>query len=136
RIVEELMTRDDAYDRYSDFINLDLFFAERHKLIYRAITHLKKVDPKQQIDVILVSDRLQQFGKLKEVGGDEYLTQILAQPHSFMSSNLNDHVDALEDLRLRREMSDKLRRAIESLGDREVNALDTLHGCVDSMVNI
>lgn len=136
RILEVLMTRDDAYDRYSDFINLDLFFAERHKLIYRAITHLKKADPKQQIDVILVSDRLQQFGKLKEVGGDEYLTQILAQPHSFMSSNLNDHVDALEDLRLRREMSDKLRRAIESLGDREVNALDTLHGCVDSMVNI
>lgn len=136
RILEVLMTRDDAYDRYSDFINLDLFFAERHKLIYRAITHLKKADPKQQIDVILVSDRLQQFGKLKEAGGDEYLTQILAQPHSFMSSNLNDHVDALEDLRLRREMTDKLRRAVEALGNREVNALDTLHGCVDSMVNI
>lgn len=136
RILEVLMTRDEAYDKYSDFIHLDLFFAERHKLIYRAIAHLKKADPKQQIDVILVSDRLQQFGKLKEVGGDEYLTQILANPHSFMSSNINDHVDALEDLRLRREMSDKLRRAVEALGDREVNALDTLHGCVDSMVNI
>ena len=136
RILEVLLTRDEAYDKYSDFIHLDLFFAERHKLIYRAIAHLKKADPKQQIDVILVSDRLQQFGKLKEVGGDEYLTQILANPHSFMSSNINDHVDALEDLRLRREMSDKLRRAVEALGDREVNALDTLHGCVDSMVNI
>ena len=45
-------------------------------------------------------------------------------------------MNTLEDLRLRREMSDKLRRAIESLGDREVNALDALHGCVDSMVNI
>lgn len=136
RILEVLMTRDEAYDRYSDFLNLDLFFAERHKLIYRAIAHLKKADPKQQIDVILVSDRLQQFGKLKEAGGDEYLTQILAMPHSFMSSNISDHVDALEDLRLRREMSDKLRRAAEALGDREINALDTLHGCVDSMVNI
>ena len=136
RILEVLLTRDEAYDRYSDFINLDLFFAERHKLIYRAITHVKKANPKQQIDVILISDRLKQFGMLKEAGGDEYLAQILGSPHIFLSSNINDHVDALEDLRLRREMSDKLRRAVEALGDREVNALDTLHGCVDSMVNI
>jgi len=136
RILEVLMTRDDAYDRYSDYLSLDLFFAERHKLIYRAITHLKKADPKQQIDLILVSDKLKQHGKIKEVGGDEYLTQLLDSPHLFMSSNINEHVNALEDLRLRREMSDKLRRAVESLGDREVNALDTLHGCVDSMVNI
>jgi replicative DNA helicase len=136
RILEVLMTRNEAYDQYSNFISLDLFFAERHKLIYRAIIHLKKADPKQEIDLVLVSDRLQQFGKLSEAGGDSYLSQILDSPHLLISSNISDHVDTLEDLRLRREMSDKLRRVIESLGDREVSALDTLHSCVDNMVNI
>lgn len=136
RILEILMTRDDAYDRYSDFISADLFHAERHKLIYRAVTHLKKANPKQELDVILVSDKLAQFDMLKAAGGDEYLTQILSTPHMLMSSNLTDHINTLEDLRLRREMADKLRRAIESLEDREINALDTLHSCVDSMVNI
>lgn len=136
RILEVLMTHDDAYDRYGDFIHLDLFFAERHKLIYRAIINLKKADPKQELDVVLVSDKLKQVNKIKEVGGDEYLTQILNAPHLMLSSNLNEHVKALEDLRLRREMSGKLSKVIDSLGDREVDALDTLHGCVDSMVNI
>lgn len=136
RILEVLMTRDEAFDRYSDLIHLDLFFAERHRLIYRAIRHLKKADPKQQIDIVLVADRLQQFGKLKEAGGDAYLCEILASPQVFMSANLEDHIKTLEDLRLRRDMTIKLKVGLESLKDREIDALDTLHGCIDSMVNV
>lgn len=58
RLLEVLMTRDTAFDSYSDFIYLDLFFAERHKLIYRAIKSLKETDPNQEIDLVLVADRL------------------------------------------------------------------------------
>lgn len=136
RLLEVLITRDNAFDSYSDFIHLDLFFAERHKLIYRAIKSLKETDPKQEIDLVLVADRLTKVGKLKEVGGDSYLAEILNSPNLLVSANLNEHIKTLEDLRLRREMSDKLSRVITSLSDREVNALDTLHGCVDGMVNI
>lgn len=136
RLLEVLITRDSAFDSYSDFIHLDLFFAERHKLIYRAIKSLKETDPKQEIDLVLVADRLTKVGKLKEVGGDSYLAEILNSPNLLVSANLNEHIKTLEDLRLRREMSDKLSRVITSLSDREVNALDTLHSCVDGMVNI
>lgn len=136
RILEVIMTRDEAYDKYSDFIRLDLFFAERHKIIYRAIVSLKKTDPKQELDLVLVGDRLKQVNKLKEAGGDEYLSQIFNSPHVMLSYNLDEHIKTLEDLRLRREMSDKLNIAVHSLSDRENNALDVLHNCVDSMVNV
>ena len=136
RLLEVLMTRDTAFDSYSDFINLDLFFAERHKLIYRAIKSLKETDPNQEIDLVLVADRLTKVGKLKEAGGDSYLTEILDSPNLLVSANLDEQIKTLEDLRLRREMSEKLSRVITALGDREADALDTLHSCVDSMVNI
>lgn len=136
RLLEILITRDDAYDRYNDAIHLDLFFAERHKLIYRAIKHLKKADPKQEIDLVLVSDRLRQFDMLEAAGGDEYLCQILDQPNVFAGSNLFDHIATLEDLRLRREMTQKLKSVMQALEDRETDAINALHHCVDSMVNI
>lgn len=136
RLLEVLMTRDTAFDSYSDFIHLDLFFAERHKLIYRAIKSVKQNDPNQAIDLVLVADKLVQVGKLKAAGGDSYLSEIFNSPNVFLSSDLNEHIKTLEDLRLRREMSDRLSRVIDSLSDREADALDTLHGCVDGMVNI
>lgn len=136
RLLEVLMTRDSAFDTYSDFIHLDLFFAERHKLIYRAIKSLKETDPNQEIDLVLVADRLTEVGRLKEAGGDSYLAEILNSPNILVSGNLEEQIKTLEDLRLRREMSSKLSLVISALGDREANALDTLHTCVDSMVNI
>lgn len=136
RLLEVLMTRDTAFDSYSDFIYLDLFFAERHKLIYRAIKSLKETDPNQEIDLVLVADRLTKVGKLEEAGGSSYLTEILDSPNLLVSANLDEQIKTLEDLRLRREMSEKLSRVITALGDREADALDTLHSCVDSMVNI
>jgi len=136
RILEVLMTRDEAYDKYSDMISLNLFFAERHKTIYQAIVSLKKTDPKQELDLVLVADRLMQVDKLEAVGGSEYLSQIFSTPHVMLSPNLNDHINTLEDLRLRREMINKLTIAVESLSDRENNAIDLLHACVDNMVNV
>lgn len=136
RLLEVLMTRDTAFDSYSDMIHLDLFFAERHKLIYRSIKSLKETDPSQEVDLVLVTDRLTQVGKLKEAGGESYIAEIFDSPNLLVSANLDEHIKTLEDLRLRREMTDKLSRVVTRLADREVNALDTLHGCVDSMVNI
>lgn len=136
RVLEVLMSRSDAYDEYSDLITLDMFFANRHQLIYRAIASLKKTASAEELDPILVRDRLEQVGKLQEAGGEDYLMQVLDMPHLLLSARLDEHIATLEDLRLRREMSDKLQDSIAELANRETSAVDVLHKCVDSMVNV
>lgn len=135
RILEVLMNQDDAFDRYSDMMNQDIFFSSRHQLIFRAIKHLKATMPNEAVDPILVLERLERFGKLDEAGGEEYLLEILSNPLLHMSNDLSQHIATLEDLRLRRELTEKLSNAVKRLSDKSVKATDVLHECSDDLAH-
>lgn len=135
RILEVLMTYDDAFDRYSDMMHSDIFFSNRHQLIFRAIKHLKATMPHEPVDPVLVVERLQRFEKLEEAGGEEYIGQILSNPLLHMSSDLSQHIATLEDLRLRRELTNKLSNAIAKLSDQSNKATDILHECSDDLAH-
>ena len=69
-----------GWDRAADVLADSDFYSFQHRLVYGAIGHL--VNANRQADVITVGMRLQDIGKLDEVGGMGYLNQLTASTPS------------------------------------------------------
>jgi len=70
-----LMLDKDAIIKIADYIKADDFYKNNHQEIYQAISELyQKGEP---IDILSVSSRLKERGKLEEIGGSAYLTSLI-----------------------------------------------------------
>lgn len=64
----------DAINKVIDFLNPEDFYSSNHQIIYAAATNLfEKHEP---IDLLSLSNRLEETGSLKEAGGISYLTSL------------------------------------------------------------
>lgn len=73
-VLGALMLDKNAIIRVADFLRSDDFYRGSHLLIYEAMLELfEKHEP---IDILSVSNRLQDKGKLEETGGYSYLTTL------------------------------------------------------------
>lgn len=70
-----LMLDKDAIYKVSDFLKPHDFYKENHGQIYEAMAEL--AEKKEPIDVLSVTNRLKEKGKLEEVGGTSYLTSLV-----------------------------------------------------------
>ncbi|AFA41099.1 replicative DNA helicase [Wigglesworthia glossinidia endosymbiont of Glossina morsitans morsitans (Yale colony)] len=73
-IIGSLMLNNDYWDEISDKINCNDFFNKSHQLIFQEMHEL--CDIGKPIDLITVSESLEQKGKLKLVGGFAYLAEL------------------------------------------------------------
>jgi len=70
-----LMLDKNAIIKVADFVKADDFYKEIHKEIYQAMTDLyQKMEP---IDLLSVTSRLREKGKLETIGGSSYLTTLI-----------------------------------------------------------
>lgn len=70
-----LMLDKNAIIKVADFVKADDFYKEIHKEIYQAMTDLyQKMEP---IDLLSVTSRLREKGKLETTGGSSYLTTLI-----------------------------------------------------------
>lgn len=76
-VLASLMTLEESYDRISDILSSQDFYAQRHQLIFDAISHLATVN--EPYDVVMVVDWLESQKLLKNAGGADYLSEILSQ---------------------------------------------------------
>lgn len=70
-----LMMDKDAILKVVDFLAPRDFYKETHKEIYQAVQDL--FEKREPIDLLSVSSRLKEKGKLKEIGGNAYLTDLI-----------------------------------------------------------
>jgi len=70
-----LMMDKDAILKVVDFLAPRDFYKETHKEIYQAVQEL--FEKREPIDLLSVSSRLKEKGKLKEIGGNAYLTDLI-----------------------------------------------------------
>jgi len=73
----------DVYAELSQFLRADDFYLHRNKWIWGVFSdlHLRRLD----IDIMTVSDALENAGKLAEVGGSAYITSLINQTPSSLS---------------------------------------------------
>src|SRR5207247_1929093 len=70
-----LMLDKNAIVKVADFINADDFYKNIHKEIFAAMADLfAKSEP---IDIISVSTKLREHGKIDNIGGNAYLTSLI-----------------------------------------------------------
>jgi replicative DNA helicase len=98
------------------------FYSGRHAMIWQVILH--QVQTGQAVDTVTVSDELEKTGRMKEIGGASYLTQLLIDTPTSL------HAD--DYARIIRERS-RRRKIIQIAGDI-ANAAYDLDSKLDSVI--
>ncbi len=76
-LLASLMSIEESFDRISDIIGKEDFYALRHQHIFDAICHL--ANAQEPYDIVMVCDWLDKQRLLANAGGESYLGEILSQ---------------------------------------------------------
>ena len=114
----------DAIVKVADAVTYDDFYDEKHRRIYEAIITL--YEQHSPIDVLTLSNKLQEQGFLEFVGGASYLTELTNYVPT--ASHVNQYADIVAQKALRRRLI-KASQDIVGLGyDETIN----LQGLIES----
>lgn len=95
-----ILTTPSSYSKVSDLVGINDFYQPANKLVYEAIRYLgEKNEP---IDIITVSERLKDMGKLEEVGGRDYVTDLAV--NSLTSVNIEYYAKLIKQTAIRRNL--------------------------------
>ena len=86
-VLGAIMLEERAMHAISDILKVEYFYKEAHKLIYEAC--LEMFDNGDPIDILTVTQKLRQSGKLELVGGAFYITKLTSKVNS--SANIEYH---------------------------------------------
>lgn len=124
-VLAALMTISESWDNISELLHENDFYAVRHRLIYRAISHLASTN--MPYDAVLVNDWLSKNHQLNESGGEAYLMQLLAESPASLY-NLNAYAEKVKELSALRELikagNDLLHTAYDAKGKSVTDILD------------
>src|ERR1039458_9106349 len=122
----------DAIVKIADIVTADDFYDEHHRYIYSAIIAL--YENHSPIDVLTLSNKLQEQGKLDKVGGASYLTELT----NFVpaASNVSHYAEIVSQKAVRRRLI-KAGQEITKLGyDEKVTFQDLIEESEISLFNV
>ena len=73
-VIAAMMIEKDAFNSVSDLLHPESFYADEHRFIFEAIRSLSAKDA--PIDILSVAEELKLMGKLDQVGGITYLSDL------------------------------------------------------------
>jgi len=76
-VLGSLMLERDSFYKISDIIKTESFYLEKHQTIFQAIHDL--INQGKPIDLLMVTQSLIAAGKLEEIGGPLYITQLTSK---------------------------------------------------------
>ena len=86
-VLGALMIDKDAYAVVCEILRPDSFYEPRNQIVYEAIRDLSLEE--KPVDVITVTDQLAKNGKLEEIGGPVYISELSSRVAS--SANIEYH---------------------------------------------
>ena len=99
-LLGSLMLKPEGMNDILDVITPDSFYAEKHRLIFRAMVKLfSKSEP---IDLLSLSAKLQEAKQLEKVGGNAYLTELVNAVPS--AANLSHYAEIVKKKALMRAL--------------------------------
>ena len=91
-VLGALLIDSDSIVKISDFIGPDDFYADKHRIIFTAMLDLFRQH--EPIDLLALSNRLKELGKLEEIGGRSYLTKLTSSMPT--SSHIISHAQIIQ----------------------------------------
>ena len=121
-----------ALEKASEVLSVDSFYSEKNGKIFSAMLSLQ--DQKIPIDSTTVTTELQNRGVLSEVGGVEYLTEIV----NFVptASNVDHYIKAVEDASILRRLIETATEIATDGYNAEDNVNETLDDAEQKILNI
>ena len=99
-VLGALMIDKEAYLEVCNLLRPDSFYEPRNQTVYEAIQRLSMDD--SPVDVLTVTDRLEKMGKLDEVGGPVYITELSSMVAT--SANIEYYANVVAEKYLSRQM--------------------------------
>ncbi len=91
-VLGSIMLRKDAMHEVEDMITPDSFYAEKHKIIFKAMLDLSAKN--EPIDMLSLSTKLSEQKLLNNIGGNQYLAEIVNTVPS--STNVKHYADIVQ----------------------------------------
>ena len=105
-VLGAVLINPEAYYEVASFLRAEDFYIHRHGWIWEAFARLH--ERRVPIDLLTVSEELDQLGRLAEVGGPAYLTQLINNvPTSLHAEAYGRIVEANEEIA--RELAESVR---------------------------
>lgn len=99
-VLGAILTTPESFMKVADVLRIDDFYKPANKLIYEAISKLTaKSEP---VDIVTVSEKLKDMGKLEDVGGRDYVTDLAI--NSVTSANIMHYCKIIKDTSTRRNL--------------------------------
>ncbi len=117
-----LLLKPDAIHDVSDLVHPDSFYAEKHRLIFGAMREL--ADRGEPIDLLSLSERLQDQGLLERSGGRSYLAEIIGAAPA--PGNFSHYADLVSRKHLMRSLIDASYTINESAYDESRETMEVL----------
>ncbi len=99
-VLGAMMLEKEAASRVIQLLQPDSFYREAHRLIYTAMIAL--ADRNQPIDIITLNDELRRMGKLADVGGSHYLSELNMRTPT--AANIEHHARIVFERALKRRL--------------------------------
>lgn len=99
-VLGAIMLEKDAFPLVADVLIKDNFYKDQHKYVYEACEQLfSKAEP---IDMLTVTNKLREMGKLEKVGGAFYITELTRGVNS--SANIESHARVIFEMAVKRNL--------------------------------
>ncbi len=117
-----LLLKPDAIHDVSDLIRADSFYAEKHRLIFTAMREL--AERGEPIDLVSLSQRLQDQGLIERAGGRSYLADLVNSAPA--AGNFSHYADLVSRKHLMRSLIDAASTITESAYDDSRETMEVL----------
>lgn len=104
-------------------VSADSFYADAHRQIWNAVEHLTLA--RTQVDLVTVARRLQEIGRLEQIGGTPYLAQLVDSTPAV--AHVADHARIVQGLATKRAIISALQRRlseVQHIGDGAIAISD------------
>jgi len=116
-VLGSIMINPDAYYDVAEFLKGGDFYIHRHRWIWETFVHLH--ESRTPIDILTVTEELDQQGQLAEVGGSAYLTTLINNVPSSLHAVAYGHI--IEQTAVRRNMLEAANKIAKLAYDEEIS---------------
>ena len=122
-LLGSLMLRPDGVYDVVDVISRESFYAEKHRILFDIMIEIHS--RREPIDLLSVSTRLKERGKLESIGGGSYLAELIDIVPS--STNAKHYAEVIQKKHILRTLID----AAEHISELGYNEIDEVENIVD-----
>lgn len=112
-VLGSMIINKDTVETVLEILKPEYFYLDAHKIIFEAIRKLR--DEKKSIDLVILSEELKKTGKLDEIGGGKYLSDLIEKVSS--PAHTKEYAEIVKEKYILRELIKTSTNIIEAAYD-------------------